>query len=843
MTTLPRWSRTPSPGAADHEQILPDGLRASLARCADDLGVPVSVLLLAAHAKVLSTLTGEGVVVAGLAEHGTLRPCSLPVGGTWRDLVSATGLAARDPEVAQRRDAADAQQGKPDGADAQQREPERSDAPFETVVDADERPESPPANLVETILLSVSLTLDPEPGCLRLRYRTDAIDGDYARRLASYHVAALDQLAAAPERPVDADALVSPEEIRHQLEAFVGPVRELPDRRVHQMFEERVRAHPGRAAAAQGDREWTYAQLNDRANGVGRALLEEGLNPEDVVAVVTERNLEWLTAVLAILKAGGAYLPIDPLFPADRIARVLRRSGCRYVLTQAVSTRSLLEALDTFDAHERPEVMDLDSIAASAPDGAPDLGVEVRPDQLAYLYFTSGSTGEPKGAMCEHAGMVNHVLAKIEDLGITPEDTVAQCAPQCFDISLWQLVAPLVAGGRTLIVDQEAILDVERFVDTIEGAGVAVMQVVPSYLEAVVSYLDTHHRDLPALRCVSVTGEALKAELVQRWFAAGRTIKLVNAYGLTETSDDTNHEVMEGALVGSRVPLGRPIRNVRVYVVDERLVPVPLGAPGEIVFSGVCVGRGYVNDPERTASVYLSDPYQQGERLYRGGDIGRWLPDGKLEFLGRRDHQVKISGFRIEIGEIEDALTRAPGVRDGAVVVTDLPDGGRHLVAFYSADRPLPPEDLRTHLALRLPVYMVPHTLHHRESLPLTANGKIDRTSLTALAAELDASQGETAQLVPGPRTPTEARLAAAWAEVLGVPVDQIGRHDHFFDRGGTSLAAVKLAIVLDRAVSLRDLLTHPVLADLADVVEASAHSQAPDAGTARATREPAAHA
>ena len=213
------------------------------------------------------------------------------------------------------------------------------------------------------------------------------------------------------------------------------------------------------------------------------------------------------------------------------------------------------------------------------------------------------------------------------------------------------------------------ILDVARFLDTITAGRVGVVQVVPSYLEVVLTYLDSHPRELPDLRCVSVTGEALKMELAQRWFAAEPGIKLVNAYGLTETSDDTNHEVMDRAPQGERVPLGRTVNNVRVYVVDEHLAPVPLGAAGLIAFSGVCVGRGYVNDPDRTRQCYLADPHCEGQRLYLGGDYGRWRPDGKLEFLGRRDSQVKISGFRIETGEIENTLLRVPGVRDGAVVV------------------------------------------------------------------------------------------------------------------------------------------------------------------------------
>src|SRR2546425_8896591 len=300
--------------------------------------------------------------------------------------------------------------------------------------------------------------------------------------------------------------------------------------------------------------------------------------------------------------------------------------------------------------------------------------------------------------MCEHAGMLNHLFAKIDDLRIGEGDVVAQTAPQCFAISLWQLVSALLVGGQTLLVEQEAVLDAKRFISKIVDGRVNVVQVVPSYLEVLLSYLEQHPRELPDLRCVSVTGEALKKELTERWFATQPGIKLVNAYGLTETSDDTNHEVMDSVPRRDRVPLGRPINNVHVYVVDEQLSPVPLGAPGELVFSGLCVGRGYVNDPERTQRAFLADPHREGQRLYRSGDFGRWLPEGKLEFLGRRDTQVKISGFRIEIGEIENTLLRLPGVRGGAVVVNERADHSKHLVAFYCGQRPLDGNVLRGQL-------------------------------------------------------------------------------------------------------------------------------------------------
>ena len=340
--------------------------------------------------------------------------------------------------------------------------------------------------------------------------------------------------------------------------------------------------HPETSRPCAESASLTYGQLNARANRLARALLARGLGREAVVAVVTERNLDWMAAVLAVFKAGCTYLPIEPHFPADRIASMLSRADCGLVLTEPGSTTTLDQALKSL-----PDVQTLFIEAAYEEDHADgNLGIDVARDQLAYIYFTSGSTGEPKGAMCEHAGMLNHLFAKIDDLEIGAGQVVAQTAPQCFDISLWQLVSALLVGGRTLVIEQEVILDVQRFVDKIIDGRVAVLQVVPSYLEVVLSYLDRDPRPLPDLRCVSVTGEALKRELAHRWFAARPGVKLVNAYGLTETSDDTNHEVMDRAPDGDRVPLGRAVNNVQIQVVDEYLAPVPLGAPGEIVFSG-----------------------------------------------------------------------------------------------------------------------------------------------------------------------------------------------------------------------------------------------------------------
>jgi len=837
FTAIPRLSLDPAIGTAEDEAKIPDDLIATVRRLADELGVTASSVLLAAHAKVLAALSGEREVATGYVGRQGGQPslCRLTTDpDSWRTLLLAAHqteselLAHADfPIDDLRRDLS--LSGPffetvfdPSGFDPSGFDPTGFDPTGFNPTGLDRTGLDSTGNdgdISEDTVLWMGISRGDEQLALRLRYRTDVLDADSAARIAGYHLTAVELMAADLDAEHRRQCLLSAEELYFQLEGLAGPRRELPDRRVHELFEQQVEAHPDSVAAVCGDRSLTYGDLNARANRLARALLVRGLGREAVVAVVTERNLDWMAAVLAVFKAGGVYLPIEPHFPADRIAAMLSRAGCGLVLTEPASTTTLDRALTSL-----PGVGML-HITAGYGEGHADgnLGIVVAPDRLAYIYFTSGSTGEPKGAMCEHAGLVNHLFAKIDDLGIGEGSVVAQTAPQCFDISLWQLVSALLVGGRTLIIEQDVILDVERFVDTIVDHRVNVLQVVPSYLEVVLSYLERDQRALPDLRCVSATGEALKRELTQRWFACQPGIKLVNAYGLTETSDDTNHEVMDRVPDSDRVPLGRPVNNVGIQVVDEYLAPVPLGAPGEIVFSGVCVGRGYVNDRARTRAAFLTDPDRPGGRRYRSGDHGRWRPDGKLEFLGRRDSQLKIRGFRIEIGEIENTLLRVSGVGDAAVVVAERPDQSKHLVAFYSGEQPLDMDVLRGRLGESLPDYMVPSAFHWRERLPLTANSKIDKKRLTALAGELGVSEID----YDAPATPTEKRLAAAWATVLGIPQDQISRLDHFFDRGGTSLSAVKLAVNLDRVVSLKEVTRHPILADLADVVDGKSDGRA----------------
>ncbi|MFF1606704.1 amino acid adenylation domain-containing protein [Amycolatopsis sp. NPDC058278] len=756
---IPRWA-TGQAGIAEHRFPLPAAVE--------------DTVLFAAHAVVLGALTGEPVVT--VVHDG--RPRVVDLGHrTWRELIAHVAGA---PAVSARCD---------------------------TVVGEGE--------LGGDAIVHIGL----DGNSLVVRCRREWVDDAYAARIADYHRTALRLAAADPDAGHADRCLLGAAELRHQLTALSGAPRELPDRRVHQLIADTAAARPDDVAVVAGLDQLTYRQLDERANQVAHALLADGLTAEDVVAVVSERAIPWLVAVLGVLKAGGCYLPVEPHFPIERIAAMLTRSACGRALTDDVGA-AVTDRLAGLVPGIRARGVD-EILRGGHPSAAP--GTPVVAGQLAYIYFTSGSTGEPKGVMCEHEGMLNHMLAKIDDMGVRAGTVVAQTAPQCFDISLWQLLAPLIAGGTVVIVSQQALLDVEQFVAELDRSRVEVAQLVPSYVEVLLGHLERRPRALPALRCVSATGEALKAALVRRWFAVLPEVLLVNAYGLTETCDDTNHEVLDRAPDGSRVPLGRAIAGVGVHVVDGNLMPVPLGATGEIVFSGRCLARGYVNDPIRTALAFTASPLFPGQRLYRSGDFGRWTPDGRLEFSGRRDTQVKIRGFRVEIGEIEDRLLRLPGVREATVIVAGAAESAR-LVACYSASPSLAPGPLVEALARVLPDYMVPRDWYWLDVLPLTGNGKVDRKELARITGGLNRAMTEDERPRPG----AERRLAAAWATVLGVAPDRVGRTDDFFASGGSSLSALQLVIELDRAVSLGDVTAHPVLADLAGVLGTGATGTRP---------------
>jgi acyl-coenzyme A synthetase/AMP-(fatty) acid ligase len=424
--------------------------------------------------------------------------------------------------------------------------------------------------------------------------------------------------------------------------------------------------------------------------------------------------------------------------------------------------------------------------------------------------------------MVDHKGMLNHLFAKIEDLNLTESDIVAQTASQCFDISVWQMLAALLVGGQVQVVETEITHDPAGLLNRVEQESITVLEVVPSLLRAMLEEVEAgqHARwDMKRLRWMIATGEALPPDLANRWLSLFPQIPLLNAYGPTECSDDVTHHCMRDYVScdQTRVPIGRPISNMNIYVLDPALSPKPTGIPGELCVGGVGVGRGYVNDGERTAERFIPDPFSKvaGARLYRTGDLARFLPDGTLDFLGRIDHQVKLRGFRIELGEIEHALSEYPTVRHSVVMIREDSQGDKTLAAYVVAEpgHLLMGDDLRKFLADRLPEYMVPSEVAMLEELPLTPNGKLDRGALLNITAPRLQFEDDYA----APHTPTEKAMAGIWEMVTGK--QRVGIREKFFDIGGDSLKLVRVFRLLNElypnSVTIVDLFKHNTIESL----------------------------
>ncbi|MDD9965432.1 MAG: non-ribosomal peptide synthetase, partial [Myxococcales bacterium] len=522
---------------------------------------------------------------------------------------------------------------------------------------------------------------------------------------------------------------------------------------------------------------------------LSNGLSARGVTRDQRVAILLPRGLDFITAMLAIQRAGAAFLPLDVRHPASRTKQILDASSAVITLDQAMFA-SLLR-----------------TPAPPQPFG------ERRPADLAYVMYTSGSTGTPKGVMVEHRGMLNHILAKISDLGMNEVDALAQNGPPTFDIIVWQCLAPLVVGGRVVVFPDDVAESPSNLLSQVTSQAVTVLQVVPSMLRAL---LDEPATTLPSLRWIVPTGEALPTDLCRRWLARHAQIPLLNTYGSTECSDDQCHYAIhrlgkadEAVAVAS---LGTPIRNLTAYVLDERLSIVPTGVVGELYIGGIGVGRGYLNDPEKTARAFIPDPYgDKGARLYRTRDLVRRRADGNLEFIGRSDDVIKLHGFRMEPGEIVAALTSHEHVASAVVVARE-----QRLVAYVVGDARAP--ELKRFLGERLPHYMVPATFCFLDALPLSENGKLDATQLPAP----DRATGGEQELIP-PRTTAEKTLARIWEEVLGT--ERIGVNQDFFAIGGDSIRSIQIVARCGRAglhIRPADVFLHPTVAELATFVEAN---------------------
>ncbi|HLP60434.1 MAG TPA: amino acid adenylation domain-containing protein, partial [Candidatus Deferrimicrobium sp.] len=513
---------------------------------------------------------------------------------------------------------------------------------------------------------------------------------------------------------------------------------------------------------------------------------------------------------------GGAYIPLDREYPAERIAYILKDSAAAILLT----------------GHEMKKMPDCQlpvvncqwlmnaSEAATFHHSAFELPRVHRSNYLAYIIYTSGSTGQPKGAMIEHAGMMNHIRNKIKDLRLNASGIVAQNASHTFDISVWQFFTSLSLGGRTVIYSGTVIRDPRRLLSQLVKDGVTILELVPSYLSMLLDMVDnpgveTEEAIHLHLNYLLVTGEEISPALVTRWFERFPLIKMVNAYGPTEASDDITHHIMDRALDVEHIPVGRPLKNVTIYIVDRFRQLCPIGVKGEIWVAGIAVGRGYLGDPERTEQAFAADPFTKGKnnRLYKTGDLGCWLPDGSIAFFGRKDYQVKIRGFRIETGEIESRLRRYEKIAQAVVTAGEDAAGHKHLIAYLVMKEPISPdvEEIKKYLQEHLPGYMIPSYFVPVQTIPLTANGKLDKKALPSLL-------GAGPEKIIPPRNDIEKMLVNTWAEALNIDKDMIGINTDFFHLGGHSLAMIRVMSLLSRdfEVSIDQLFKYPTIAGLA---------------------------
>lgn len=808
--------RLPVPVPAD----ISDGLK----EVAQSAGVSLKSVLLAAHLKVVSVLSGQEDAITGLLINGRPEKTdgerllgtflnTVPLrmnlrGGTWLDLVRRASEAENELLPFRRYPIQELQR---------LYEAERL---FDTIFNYThfhvmDRLRGMTglevfgqAGSEQTYFaLTAQFNVDNETLRVRLEldYRTIDLGADQVVQIAGYYTRVLEAMAGDSRAAHDLRCLSSEKELRLLTE--LNDTRLPFSERVcaHELFERLVERFPDATALVFGDKVLCYRALRSLSNRLACRLQRMGVGPEVAVGICLERSLEMIVAVFAVLKAGGFYIPLDPEYPVERLRFMIEDSGAGLVITQD----RLVEHLSEAGAH----ILRLDSEWQDVfceSDRPP--AVKVTPSNLAYVIYTSGSTGKPKGVLIEHRGLTNVIESSISRFEIGNSSRVMQLASLNFDASALEIFTALLSGASLHLSNRDIAASPSRLAGMLREEAITSIAIVPSVLELVPP------GDFGSLSAIVLGGEACSPDLAMRW-SKGR--RLFNVYAPTEATIYATSMRFDG---DERVapPIGRPIANMQAHVFGPDLHPAPMGVSGELYIGGVGVARGYLNRPDLSADAFVPDALtrQPGARLYRTGDLSRWREDGNLEFLGRVDHQLKIRGFRIEPGEIEAVLLEHPDVKETVVVAGEDRPGEKRLIAYLVADgnRAINQSDLRTFLKKKLPDYMTPGAYVFMDSMPLTATGKIDRRALPPP----DSERPHLSQAYVAPRTPIEEMLAAIWAETLGL--DRVGIQDDFFDLGGHSLAATRVIsrarIAFEIELQLRALFENPSIEDLAGVIE-----------------------
>ncbi|MCP1186774.1 non-ribosomal peptide synthetase [Paenibacillus sp. 1781tsa1] len=663
--------------------------------------------------------------------------------------------------------------------------------------------------------LTLNITSSAEGYLVQWEYMRDLFHEDTVRRMAAHYEQVIQEVTMASDLRLDQLSMVTTEE----REWLFNNVHEIPAQYPEQatiksLFEEQVKRAPGRIAATDGEITWTYAELNRQANLVAHRLLECKGPEETVVALLLERNVGMLAGILGAVKAGCTYLPMDPDAPSERIGYMLQDSQAQMLLT----TSKCLEE-STFRYEGTIIVLDKGLADFSASDIShthtsrnENPIVSIVPSDALYIIYTSGTTGQPKGTLIEHRNVVRLMVNDQMPFDFMEDDVWSQFHAYNFDFSVWEMYGALLYGGKVVIVSKEIARDAPAFLKLLRQEKVTVLNQVPS------SFYELMHAELAEqwdeqlhVRMIIFGGEALHFGKLGKWKEQYPEMELINMYGITETTVHVTHKrIGSGELALGLNNIGRAIPTLRLYILNgDRLCGV--GMPGELCVAGAGVARGYVNRPELTQVKFVENPYEPGERMYRSGDIARWLPDGNVEYLGRLDDQVKIRGYRIELKEIENVLMKQPGVQDAVVIVQQDPTGDRYLSAYVvgggSGGHPLDLGSIKTGLSQAMPSYMVPASLMVLEKLPLTSNGKLDRRSLPEPTFN-------SQQAYVAPRDEHEIHIAGLFSQVLGT--EQIGIHDDFFKRGGDSIKAMRILAKLREEgyrTTIVHLLNHPSIA------------------------------
>lgn len=635
-----------------------------------------------------------------------------------------------------------------------------------------------------------------------LQYNIDLFDPDTVERMLKHYQQLLKSIVIDPTERISNLEILSQQERKQLLQTWNDTDRNFAhDKCFHELFEQQARHNPAGIALVFDEKMVTYGELNQKANRLAHYLRRTGIEVETIVAISFERSIEMIIALLGVLKAGGAYLPLDPTYPDDRLKFMVEDSGVEIFITQ----QSLVKKFLDYDV--KTICLDTDwKIIDQQSAENPIIGSA--PDNLAYVIYTSGSTGKPKGTMVIHRGICNLAAVLYHTFKIDESDNILQFSSLSFDASVWEIVMALAHGAKLVITRQEQLIPSHGLIEFFNDNRISLVTVPPSVLAVIPD------ASLPDLRIIITAGEPCTKELVKCWWNGH---KFFNAYGPTETTVCASiFEV--NAPIDRNPPIGRPISNFQLYILDDQLQPVPIGIVGELYIAGVGLARGYLHEPGFTAEKFVANPFSKkpGQCMYRSGDLARYLPDGNIEFLGRLDHQVKVRGFRIELQEIETVLSTHPSVKQNIVVAKRNASGEIQIVAYVShaENQSLDAVELRNFLKQKLPEFMIPSVIVILESLPHLPNGKIDRKALVAITET--PTQTKVNQV--NPQTEVEKLLATIWQEVLHL--ESIGIHDNFFDIGGHSLAIIKVQSQLNkfisREISVVDFFKYPTICSFA---------------------------